>query len=232
MACNTVTGANKAKFDLLAAEYDAKFAQSTRQLEEAVRANIDFIGARNGGRLLDYACGTGFLSRSMMPSISECVGIDLSDNMVNVYNTKAQNEGLYPDGMRAYLGNLALPGDPRPAAFSGPGWFDFDMAGVSVGFHHFEDCELAARRLVDRLRPGGVLFILDFVTGSLADMPDAAAHGVVRHGFSEGDMKGIFEAAGAGSDFGFKVLGKEVTFHKPNGKNRTRRVFLARGSKA
>jgi SAM-dependent methyltransferase len=133
--------------------------------------------------------------------------------------------------MRACLGNLTVPGDPRPAAFSGPEWFDFDMAGINMGFHHFEDCELAARSLVDRLRPGGVLFILDFVSGALADMPDAAAHGVVRHGFSETEMKAIFEAAGAGTEFGFKVLEKDVVFPKHNGEERSRKVFMARGCK-
>lgn len=28
-----------------------------------MKASIDFIGIKEGGRLLDYACGTGLLSR-------------------------------------------------------------------------------------------------------------------------------------------------------------------------
>lgn len=64
--------------------------------------------------------------------------------------------------MFAVVGNLTDPADPFPASLSGPEFKDFDVAGVCLGFHHFEDPELTARRLVDRLRPGGILLILDF----------------------------------------------------------------------
>jgi Methylase involved in ubiquinone/menaquinone biosynthesis len=65
--------------------------------------------------------------------------------------------------MRAYQGNLCVPDDPNPAAFSGPEFFNFDIVAVGLGFHHFDDPALAARRLAERLKDGGVLTILDFL---------------------------------------------------------------------
>lgn len=46
-----------------ALEYDRKFQSVIDRLEEEVKARANILGARAGGRLLDYACGTGLLSR-------------------------------------------------------------------------------------------------------------------------------------------------------------------------
>jgi len=83
--------------------------------------------------------------------------------MVLVYNRNAQNQGLPPEFMSASIGNLIDPADPSPADFRGEEWFNFDLAVVGLGFHHFEDPALAAARLAERLRPGGVLMIIDFM---------------------------------------------------------------------
>jgi SAM-dependent methyltransferase len=65
--------------------------------------------------------------------------------------------------MSASVGNLLDPADPSPADFKGKEWFNFDIAVVGLGFHHFEDPALAATRLAERLKPGGVLMIIDFM---------------------------------------------------------------------
>ncbi|KDN65274.1 putative methyltransferase domain-containing protein [Colletotrichum sublineola] len=120
--------------------------------------------------------------------------------------------------MRAYQGDLTDPSDPDPAAFSASfdpsGRFrDFDVAGVGLGFHHFSDPELSARRIVERLRPGGVFFILDFLPHEAADDAALPAVGtVMHHGFSEERMRAVFEQAGAGKDFALEELGSGVVF--------------------
>lgn len=190
--------------------------------------------------------------------------------MVAAYNTRAQNQvslrsdtyllynrrhipdanhnyrqGLSTDEMFAHQGNLCDPSDADPAAFSGASFRDFDVAAVGLGFHHFDDPELAAKRLAARLRKGGVLFILDFlVDGSdhghgdhdhnhdddMSSHPAAAT--VVSHGFTGEGIKGVFEGAGVGGNFGLTEIGTISPGHKNSkGEAVTKRVFLARGTK-
>jgi len=71
--------------------------------------------------------------------------------------------------MYAYQGNLCAPDDPNPPALASPEFYNFDIAAVGLGFHHFDKPALAARRLAERLKTGGVLLILDFLPH---DKPD------------------------------------------------------------
>lgn len=139
---------------------------------------------------------------------------------------------MYPEKRHAHLGNLLDPEDPSPSALSDASFTNFDLAGVGAGFHHFDDPLLAAKRLAERLNPGGVLFILDFKP----HMPLGELHtkGVTHHGFSEEQIRKLFEDAGVGKDFAFKTTEEPVVFHDAHGegKDMVREVFLARGTKA
>lgn len=142
-------------------------------------------------------------------------------------------QGLSPDQRIAHVGNLIDPSAPSPAALAGAPLAGFDAAGVGLGFHHFDDCHLAARRLAQRLRPGGVLFILDFVAHA-ADPAHGAAGGVRHHGFAEAQVRDMFEGAGAGARFAFREMDEDVVFEDAHGEGRdmVRRVFFARGERA
>lgn len=149
--------------------------------------------------------------------------------------------------MIGYQGDLCVPTEEDPAAFRDPKFFDFEMACVGMGFHHFDDPSLAAKRLVSRLKPGGVLMILDFLPHGVHPDADGHQHGhsdrhkdkededqekalktVTHHGFSEERIRDIFAAAGAGQDFAIEKLGS-VTMGMRHGK---RDLFMARGTKA
>lgn len=153
--------------------------------------------------------------------------------------------------MLAYHGNICAPIDENPEAFrDSTKFFDFDVVCVGLGFHHFDDPGLAAKRLVQRLRSGGVLVIIDFLPhgphhqdnndgqhghshdhqGSADSAPTVqkAMKTVTHHGFSEESIKQIFVEAGAGRHFAIDVMG-EVTMGTHMGK---RTLFMARGTKA
>ena len=93
----------------------------------------------------------------------------------------------------------------------------FDLVAICMALHHIEDVELATRRLAERLRPGGVLLVVDWADmsggGSVAvhdgavehrhrhdgaplHAHAAAAHTVAHASFSEARMAGLFEQAG------------------------------------
>lgn len=157
--------------------------------------------------------------------------------------TACHIQGLTDDEMLAHQGDLCTPGEENPEPFRDSKFFNFDMACVGLGFHHFDDPALAAKRLVSRLKAGGVLMIIDFLPhGTHADHEGhshveegndeqtKAMKTVMHHGFTEEYIKEIFVDAGAGKDFGIEMLG-EVKMG-PGSESGRRDLFMARGTRA
>ena len=105
------------------------------------------------------------MTRVFGPYVTKTQGIDISPKMVSTYNTRARDAGLPEDVVSAVVGDLFVKSDPQPQSLSGQEFWNFDLATVGFGFHHFEDVVFAASQLKDRLRPGGVLVINDFLEG-------------------------------------------------------------------
>ncbi|TVY80996.1 putative methyltransferase [Lachnellula suecica] len=247
------TETNRSHWNENAASYNNKFEKTILQIISEIQARRDWIGVdwvdessddedSNFGiketprtvRLLDYACGTGLVSRALAPYVTQCVGIDLSEGMVAEYNKSVANQGITPSEMSAQVGNLLDPSNPSPAALSGPELYEFDISAVGLGFHHFDDPALAAKRLVERLKPGGTLLIIDFQPHEhMHHHTHAAAKTVTHMGFSEVDVKRMFEEAGVGEGFEYVVVGKGIVFTDKSDESKTvsRKVFMARGSK-
>ncbi|TGO44571.1 hypothetical protein BOTNAR_0792g00010 [Botryotinia narcissicola] len=199
-------------------------------------------------KLLDYACGTGLITRALLPTITRAIGIDLSSSMVSHYNARASNQGLSPSEMFAHQGNL-LSSEPTPE-LENEDLYQFDIAFVGLGFHHFLDPSLAARKIGERLKKGGILAVIDFESHDgygnphghghqhheeLNEQAQQAKETVTHHGFSEEEIKKIFKDAGVGTDFGYMVLGKGIVFYgtgvEGGRKDMKRAVFMARGVK-
>ncbi|KAI0848173.1 S-adenosyl-L-methionine-dependent methyltransferase [Daldinia vernicosa] len=252
---------NRIHFNEEASTYDSKHGKLNERLTEEIQARLDWIGvdwasddeddedddddsdeeaeqkptqSRREVRLLDYACGTGTMSRALAPYTTQSVGIDISENMVAAYNSRAENQGLTRDEMHAVVGDLAAADGPQPSElFADSRFFGFDLATVGGGLHHFADPELAADRLVERLRPGGVLLVWDFLPHG--PHHGLNAHAVLHHGLSEERVRKMFEHAGAGKGFSLQVLGSGLMpgHYAQEGKELMKRqIFLARGEKA
>ncbi|KAJ8067268.1 hypothetical protein OCU04_004629 [Sclerotinia nivalis] len=248
-----VTEKNRAHWDIQASTYDTHFQKTIDQLISIIQEPrvLSFIGApwqtdsappTQTLKLLDYACGTGLITRALLPFISRSIGIDLSSSMVEQYNLRASNQGLDPSEMFAYQGNL-LSSDPAPG-LEREDLYDFDIAVVGLGFHHFENPALAAMKVGERLKKGGILAVVDFESHDGYGNPHSHSHShshshdhhhshenstppqeqlnpetqkaqetVTHHGFSQEEIQKIFEDAGVGMDFGYMVLGKGIVFH-------------------
>ncbi|TLS22001.1 uncharacterized protein PpBr36_09374 [Pyricularia pennisetigena] len=182
------TAANKKHWDEKAATYesDPKWEKPIAQLIAAVKGGRDFIGAdwvKDGEsdrtvKMIDYACGPGTISRALYPYVTQSRGIDLSPNMVAQYKARARAEGLTPQQMDAFEGNIL---DDDGAALSDPSLRDADLACVSMAMHHMDDPAKVASRLVERLRPGGVLFVVDMLTHEIPGI-SGAKHNHHHHG--------------------------------------------------
>lgn len=162
--------------------------------------------------------------------MSECKGIDVSSAMVQRYNDIAAS-GLLAPGIpsHAVVGNLMLPDSEIDASLRTPDMYGFDLVAVGLGFHHFADAAGSIVKLAERLKPGGVVLIIDLCDEGDFEFNAEAHSAIVAHGFSEEAMRKVFEAAGL-TEVRYRVMPEplEMRFKdKPSLKN----AFLCRASK-
>jgi len=113
--------------------------------------------------------------QTLWPYVSWVRGVDVSGGMVEEFNRRAEAQGISMEQMLAVQGDLLA--DPAPeSAISGPEFFNLDLITCSMAFHHLDNPDLAAKRMVERLKPGtGIVLILD-----------GTPEGETRHGHSHG----------------------------------------------
>ena len=176
------------------------------------------------------ACGTGSITKALGPFVTTIQGIDISENMVEQYNKAALSSGSKPESANAVVGDLFA--EKVSEHLAGPRFQSFDIAVIGLGFHHFEDPTLSVKRLVERLKPEGVLVIVDFLPFDKG--PHHAAHSnahgsshTIKHnGFDRSSMETLFTKAGL-EDFGWSVLDEPAIMEFDNGTVH-RTLFIAR----
>lgn len=199
--------------------------------------------------MLEYACGPGHISlvsyleavvsdltfQALAPFVTRLVGVDLSDGMLDEFNKNVREAGR-SDTVVGIKANLLA--DESPAGLSAPEYFDFDLLVVSMALHHFEYPEQALNRLGQRLKKGGVIMVLDMIPESDPHFgQDHARHQmgevvetISKHGFTVEEMHKMYEDAGAGNGFKYRILEEPLEFTK-NGNSFRKTIFIARGQK-
>ena len=113
------------------------------------RRLVDLAGPRRGLRVLDLATGTGDIAFSLAERGAEVVGLDVTERMIVLANTK--NRG--GRDVRFLVGDmLALP-------FPGA---SFDAITVGYGLRNVPDLGAAIDEASRVVKPGGRLLSLDF----------------------------------------------------------------------
>ena len=189
-------------------------------------------------RLLDYACGNGVISRvhvsasnspiqlKCLPTvrdqgifnyIDEAWGVDLSSRMVNTFNLRAAAfEMPKRKRMFAVQGDLLNPGSKKAGGFlKGKEWFGFDAAIMSMALHHVEEPEDAVRVLVERVKVGGPVVLVDWVKGTTVKEWKGEGEGCAVHGKYELDHPGHAEHRQA--ECGHDGHGKDQPEHAEHG---------------
>ncbi|TFK45624.1 S-adenosyl-L-methionine-dependent methyltransferase [Heliocybe sulcata] len=141
--------------------------------------------------VMDYACGTGLISRILAPHSKKIVGVDISQGMVNRYNLRVSNQGIPPEEMQAV--RLELKGEEGELDGT-----KFDVIVCSMAYHHFPDIDDTTRILVNFLKPGGRLMVADLLKNESGSMliPEKHQHVFERHGYAPEDLRTVFEKQG------------------------------------
>jgi SAM-dependent methyltransferase len=112
----------------------------------------------------DIGAATGYFPVRIAKQVPEgrVYGVDIEQEMVDYLNARAKKEGLA--NLQAVLGE---PADPKlPDAV--------DVVLVVNTYHHIEDRTAYFGRLVEKVKPGGRLCIVDFKKGELPFGPPDA----------------------------------------------------------
>ncbi|KAH7928135.1 S-adenosyl-L-methionine-dependent methyltransferase [Leucogyrophana mollusca] len=170
--------------------------------------------------VMDYACGTGLISKELAPHAKSILGVDISQSMVDQFNQSVFNQGIDQDEMKAICAELK--GDQGELE-----GVKFDVIVCASSYHHFTSIEDVTRILVSHIKPGGSLMVADLLKEEFAgEIFPSDVHHLVAHkgGFEETDMRAVFEGAGL-RNFTFELAAEAKRFGHPV------KIFLAKGDK-
>jgi ubiquinone/menaquinone biosynthesis C-methylase UbiE len=104
---------------------------------------VETVAPAPESRLLEVACGPGYVALAFAERCREVVGVDLTDALLNIADTKRQERGL--TNVRFQRGDAErLPFADR----------EFDATVCRLAFHHMEDALRVLREMTRVGRKG------------------------------------------------------------------------------
>jgi SAM-dependent methyltransferase len=170
---------------------------------ENVMPLLDLAQPKATDRLLDVACGAGFVVFSFAPHVKSAVGVDLTPEMVELARKAAAERGA---------ANVEFAeGEAEDLRF-GPA--AFEIVTCRLTFHHFAQPEKALFEMKRVLTPDGRIVLYDFLAPadakkarSLNEIESARDASHVRT-LSEREFQALFRKCG------LEAKGKIVTLWK------------------
>lgn len=138
----------------------------------------------------------GLISQELAPYALAIKGVDISQGLVDRYNQKFAENNKHLSAVRVELrdDSKELEGNK------------FDVIFCASSYHHISSVEEITRVLVSYLNPGGALFVVDMKKTGESSIPKEYHHIVPhKHGFSEDEIRKLFEGAGLAS-FSYKEV--------------------------
>jgi len=144
-----------------AEQWAKMFDDPARDQWQRPEAVIDALALAPDATVADLGAGTGYFSVRFARRVPQgrVIASDIEPDMVRYLTQRATKEGL--SNMVAVEGS---PDDPRlPEAV--------DVAFMCNVYHHIEDREAFFGHVLERLRPGGRVVIVDFKKDAPDDVP-------------------------------------------------------------
>lgn len=175
----------KAYFEQVAPSWDR--IRSLYVCESAVEAAI--LKAAGDGpfdRMVDLGTGSGRMLTLLGRRARMSIGLDLSQNMLNIARANVAREGLERVELRH--GDILATRLPEHSA---------DLVVVHQVLHYLPDPATAVAEAARLVRPGGRLLIVDFAPHRLEQLRDEHQHR--RLGFSDAEIARWLEDGGLGA---------------------------------
>jgi len=91
-------------FDQHAISFEAILVDTLHyEVPALIRQKLDALGLTPFSRLLDLGCGTGLAAEAMRDAAREIIGIDISEQMVDIAEQKDVYDGLYSGEILGFL---------------------------------------------------------------------------------------------------------------------------------
>jgi SAM-dependent methyltransferase len=156
--------------------------------------------------------------------VSSITAIDASQMMIDRYKARIDELGGRHRNTIAIKGNL-LTDPPEPLALVEENYHSFSLITVGAALHHFPDTEHAVICLVERLRPGGVLYIQDLFDDGHGDLD-----GKRPRGFTLDGLRSVLSSVSL-VDFSFQVLPDAFEVELPSEEVLKVQFFVAKAMK-
>ena len=137
---------------------------------------------KNKVDLLDVGCGTGLFSLEFIDQAKSITGIDTSEGMLAVFESKVANF----DNIKSI--NIDLEKEDLAMTF--------DLIISSMVFHHLDHPEKMLMRLSSMLNIGGQIAIVDLETEDGSFHPRPVEMGVKHFGFSNEEIQSWSKSVG------------------------------------
>jgi len=133
------------------ADVYARMRQTTD--ERSLNALVSVSGADADARVLDVACGPGFLTMAFAARCRSAVGFDATEPFLAMARAEAEHRGLH--NIEFHSGNAEqIPFADRA----------FDVVSCRAAFHHFARPERVLAEMVRLAAPQGRLLIADMMS--------------------------------------------------------------------
>lgn len=119
------------------------------------RRVVSLADIKAGDRALDLCCGTGDIAFALAQRGAEVTGLDFSDKMLEVAQTRLQKLLPRTTGQNIKL----LQGDAQQLPFPDN---SFDAVTMGYGLRNLGSWEAGLREMIRVAKPGGRIVVLDF----------------------------------------------------------------------
>jgi ubiquinone/menaquinone biosynthesis C-methylase UbiE len=132
---------------------DAYIRMKQARDEGSLKALVELTGTAPTDRVLDVACGPGFLTMAFARAAARADGLDATDAFLAHARAEAESRGLRNVEFRS--------GDAENLPFDDGG---FDVVACRAAFHHFEHPERVLAEMKRVAKPGARMLIADMLT--------------------------------------------------------------------